>query len=370
MSEEESGPGRPHTDQGDGPDHPHEHGHTHGGRGHGPGRRPLGGRIRHVLRPHSHETADKVDAAMETSARGMRALWISFAGLGATTVIQAVVVAVSGSVALLGDTLHNAADALTAVPLGIAFLLGRRPPTRRYTYGFGRAEDLAGVVIVLTIAVSAVFAATAAFDRLLDPREVNELGAVAGAALVGFAGNELVARYRIRVGRQIGSAALVADGLHARTDGFTSLAVLASAGGTALGWDRADPVVGLLITVAILAVLRQAAREVYRRLMDAVDPAIVDRAEATLRGTPGVLDLGQVRLRWIGHHLRAECEVIVDPACTVVEAHRIAVEAEHGLIHTVPRLTAAIVHADPLPHDGVDHHALLTGHRHDPRGGD
>ncbi len=369
MSREKAEPGRPY-DHGEGQGRDHGHGHGPGdehGHGHGQtSRRPLGERIRHALRPHphSHETSDKVDAAMETSARGMRVLWISLAGLGATTVIQAVVVAISGSVALLGDTLHNAADALTAVPLGIAFLLGRRPPTRRYTYGYGRAEDLAGVVIVLTIAASAVFAAKTAFDRLLDPREVSELGAVAGAALVGFAGNELVARYRIRVGRQIGSAALVADGLHARTDGFTSLAVLASAGGTALGWNRADPVVGLLITVAILAVLRQAAREVYRRLMDAVDPAIVDLAEATLRATPGVLDIGQVRLRWIGHHLRAECEVIVDAACTVIEAHRTAVEAEHGLIHAIPRLTAAIVHADPLPHGGVDHHALLADHRH------
>lgn len=353
MDPEKAEPGRPYDDHG------HGHGHGHATR------RPLGERIRHALRPHSHETSDKVDAAMETSARGMRALWVSLAGLGATTVIQAVVVAISGSVALLGDTLHNAADALTAIPLGIAFLLGRRPPTRRYTYGYGRAEDLAGVVIVLAIAASAVLAAKAAFDRLLDPREVSELGAVAGAALVGFAGNELVARYRIRVGRQIGSAALVADGLHARTDGFTSLAVLASAGGTALGWDRADPVVGLLITVAILAVLRQAAREVYRRLMDAVDPALVDLAEETLRATPGVLDIGQVRLRWIGHHLRAECEVIVDPACTVIEAHRTAVEAEHNLIHAIPRLTAAIVHADPLPHEGIDHHALLADHRHD-----
>lgn len=323
-------------------------------------------RLRHALRPHSHESADRVDAAMEASARGIRALWISFAGLGATTVIQAAVVAISGSVALLGDTLHNAADTLTAIPLGVAFLLGRRPPTRRYTYGYGRAEDLAGIVIVLTIAISAVFAARESIDRLLAPQEIRHVGVVAAAALVGFAGNELVARYRIRVGRQIGSAALVADGLHARTDGFTSLAVLAGAGGAALGWDRADPIAGLIITVAILAVLHQAAREVYGRLMDAVDPAIVDRAEETLRRTPGVLGIGQVRLRWIGHRLRAECEVIVEPFSTVVEAHRVAVEAEHNLIHAIPRLTAAIVHADPLPHDGVDHHAVLADHRDSP----
>ena len=179
---------------------------------------------------------------MEGSAEGMRALWISLGVLGVTALIQAAVVALSGSVALLGDTLHNAADALTAVPLGVAFVLGRRPPTRRYTYGYGRAEDLAGIVIVLTIAASSALAAYEAINRLIHPQHVSDLLAVAAAALVGFAGNELVARYRIRTGRKIGSAALVADGLHARTDGLTSLAVLLGAGGVALGWDWADPV--------------------------------------------------------------------------------------------------------------------------------
>jgi cation diffusion facilitator family transporter len=320
-------------------------------------------RLGHVLRPHSHDTADKVDAAMEASAAGIRALWISFAVLGGTVLLQAAVVAVSGSVALLGDTLHNAADALTAVPVGIAFLVGRRPPTRRYTYGYGRAEDLAGVVIVLVIAVSSALAAYEAVTRLAHPRPVSNLIAVAVAALIGFAGNELVARYRIRVGCRIGSAALVADGLHARTDGFTSLAVLLGVGGVALGWDWADPVMGLLITVAILAVLRQAAREIYRRLMDAVDSALVDQVEQTLGATPGVLGIGQVRVRWIGHYLRAECEVIVGAGASAVQAHQVAVSAEHNLLHALPRLAAALVHADPQAQEGADHHAALASHR-------
>jgi cation diffusion facilitator family transporter len=337
--------------------HGHQHGHDHASR---PG---VIERFRHVLRPHSHDAADKVDAAMEASADGIRALWISLAILSATALLQAVVVAISGSVALLGDTLHNAADALTAVPLGIAFVVGRRPPTRRYTYGYGRAEDLAGVGIVVIIAASSALAAYEAVTRLAHPRPVSNLIAVAVAAVIGFTGNELVARYRIRVGRKIGSAALVADGLHARTDGFTSLAVLLGVGGVAVGWDWADPAVGLLITVAILAVLRQAAREIYRRLMDAVDPALVDQVEQALGATPGVLGVGQVRLRWIGHQLRAECEVIVDPGASVVEAHQIAVRAEHGLLHTVPRLTAALVHADPQPQGGADYHAELASHR-------
>ncbi len=214
-------------DPGPGRHHEHEHGHQ-----------PESGllaRLRHLLRPHSHDTGDQVDAAMEASAQGMRTLWISLAVLGVTALIQAAVTAASGSVALLGDTLHNAADALTAVPLGVAFIAGRRPPTRRYTYGYGRAEDLAGIAIVLTIAASSALAAYEAITRLLHPRHVTDLIAVAAAALIGFAGNEVVAGYRIRTGRRIGSAALVADGLHARTDGLTSLAVLAPAGSRSAG---------------------------------------------------------------------------------------------------------------------------------------
>ncbi|WP_430377424.1 cation diffusion facilitator family transporter [Streptomyces sp. B1-3] len=343
--------GHPHDHARPGVPHGHPHEHTRPGIRH---------RLAHLLTPHSHETADKLDSALESSARGMRALWVSLAVLGVTALAQAVVVVVSGSVALLGDTVHNAADALTAVPLGIAFVLGRRAATRRFTYGYGRAEDLAGIAIVLTIAASAAFAGWAAVDRLLDPRPVAHVPAVAVAALLGFAGNEWVARYRIRVGRDIGSAALVADGLHARTDGFTSLAVLIGAGGSALGWQLADPIVGLAITAAIALVLRDAAREVFRRVMDAVDPALVDRAESALRTVEGVRAVGELRLRWIGHRLRAEVAVVVDGEMTVRQSHAVAVEAEHALLHAVPRLTAALVHADPAPVPGETdpHHAL------------
>jgi len=300
---------------------------------------------------------------MEASREGLRVLWVSAAALGATALAQGAVVAMSGSVALLSDTLHNAIDAMSAVPLAIAFVAGRHAPTRRYTYGYGRAEDLAGVVIVGLIAASAALAAWAAVSRLAHPRPVSNLIVVAVAALIGFAGNELVARYRIRAGRKIGSAALVADGLHARADGFTSLAVLLGAGGAALGWNWADPVAGLVITVVIVAVLRQAAVQIWRRLMDAVDPAVLDQAERTLRAAPGVLGVGRVQLRWIGHQLRAECEVIVDAGASAIEAHQVAVGAEHDLRHALPRLAAALVHADPQPRDGADYHAVLAAHR-------
>jgi cation diffusion facilitator family transporter len=361
----------PHTPHHGESHHDHgEHGHGgHGHRKHEHGEHEHGGsrwselrhRVGHLITPHSHEAMDKIDSAMETSREGMRTLWLSLGILGVTTVLQAAVVAVSGSVALLGDTIHNAADALTAIPLGIAFLLGRRAANRRYTYGYGRAEDLAGIAIVLTIAASSVLAAYEAVDRLLNPHDVTHLWTVAVAAVAGFIGNEWVARCRIRTGRRIGSAALVADGLHARTDGFTSLAVLLGAGGAALGRHWADPVIGLLITAAILAVLKDAAREVYRRLMDSVDPALVTTAETALRQVDGVRDVGQVRMRWIGHTLRAEADIVVDPHQTVVQAHALAVAAEHALIHAVPRLTAATVHTDHTTH-GSDPHAPLTHH--------
>jgi cation diffusion facilitator family transporter len=244
-------------------------------------------------------------------------------------------------------------------------LLGRRAATRAYTYGFGRAEDLAGIVIVLVIAGSSIAAAGFAVARLLHPHTMTHLPWVLAAGVVGFAGNEVVARYRIGVGRRIGSAALVADGLHARTDGFTSLAVVLAAGGAWLGWSWADPVVGLGITAAIAFVLKDAAREVYRRLMDRVDPEIVDQAEDTLRAIPGVHDVAGLRLRWIGHRLHAEAAIVVDARLSLLAAHEIAADAEHQLTHGVPRLATATVHVDPDSHPGGQHHTDLSHRRRD-----
>jgi len=311
---------------------------------------------------HSHDAADQVDESLEASDQGRRAVLLSLAVLLVTAGIQAVVVAVSGSVALLGDTLHNVADALTAVPLLIAFRLSRRATTRRYTYGYGRAEDLAGLFVIAMIALSCLLAGWEAIVRLVHPRDVSHLWAVAAAALVGFLGNEIVARYRITVGRRIGSAALVADGLHARTDGFTSLAVLVGAGGVAMGWAWADPVMGLVITVAILGVLRSAVRQVFARLMDAVDPALVDEIEHVLGHTEGVRQVESVKLRWIGHELHAAIEITVDPAATLAQAHTIAHVAEHDLLHGIHRLTSALVHAGP-DEPNLAAHRVAAHHR-------
>jgi len=337
-----------------GHDHPHGHSHDHGhahshsGRG---GR--FGALLREAFAPHSHDASDSIDGALESSAAGIRAVKISLLALGATSLAQLVIVLVSGSVALLADTIHNFSDALTAIPLWIAFALGRRAATRRYTYGFGRAEDLAGLFVIAMITASAAIAAIESIRRLIHPVAITHLGWVAAAGLVGFIGNELVAVYRIRVGRQIGSAALVADGLHARTDGFTSLAVLLGAGGVAMGFPLADPIIGLLITFAILAILRTAVRDIFRRLMDGVDPELIDAAEAALAEEPGVKAVRSVKMRWIGHRIHADAELDIDPNTSLTEAHRIAHEAEHTLTHAVPKLSSALIHAYPADNTGT-----------------
>ncbi|VEG57531.1 cation diffusion facilitator family transporter [Mycolicibacterium aurum] len=325
--------------------HHHEHPHNHDG----PGGK-IGAALREVFAPHSHDAGDSIDGALESSAAGIRAVKISLLVLGATALVQIAIVAISGSVALFADTVHNFSDALTAIPLWIAFALSTKAATRRYTYGFGRAEDLAGLFVVVMIALSAVVAGVESIRRLVNPVPIEHLGWVALAGLAGFIGNELVAVYRIRVGRRIGSAALVADGLHARTDGFTSLAVLLGAGGVALGFPLADPIIGLIITAAILAVLRTAVRDIFRRLMDAVDPSFVDSAESALAAEPGVTAVRSVKMRWIGHRLHVDAELDIDPAVSLTDAHRIAHEAEHTLTHVVPKLSSALVHAYPAGH--------------------
>jgi len=277
----------------------------------------------------------------------------------ATSAIQVVLVLVTGSVALRADTIHNFADALTAVPLWIAFVLGRRAATKRYTYGFGRSEDLAGIFVLAMIALSSALAAWESINRLIHPQPVSNLALLAGAGIVGFAGNELVALYRIRVGKEIGSAALVADGYHARTDGLTSLAVVLGAIGVFLGFAQADPIVGLLITVAILWVLKGAAAQVFARLMDAVDPALTDAVERA-SAQPGVVEVTSTRLRWIGHRIEAEAHVTVDSDLTTLQSHAIAETVRHAIFHDVPRISDVTVHVDPCDHNEADPHRTTS----------
>jgi cation diffusion facilitator family transporter len=275
-----------------------------------------------------------------------------------------VIVFLSGSVALLADTIHNFGDATTALPLWLAFTLARRQPSRRFTYGYGRVEDVAGVIIVLTILLSAVVAGYQSVDRLLHPQPVQHLWAVVVASIIGFIGNELVAVFRIRVGKQINSAALVADGYHARVDGLTSLGVLFGAVGVWLGYPLADPIVGLLITIAILGIVRESGKAVLTRLMDGVDPEVIDEIRHAVNHTQGVHDVTDVRVRWLGHRLHAEVNLAVSPKLSVVEGHVIAVEVRHQLLHHLPYLSSVTIHIDPTSHSGEEHHCIAE-HTHE-----
>jgi len=312
---------------------------------------------------HEHRHA-AVDPSILTHERGLWAVKWSFLGLFITAVLQLAVVALSHSVALLADTIHNFGDAATGVPLAIAFLLAKRPANGRFHYGYGRAEDLAGLAVVLTILFSAGVAAYEAVERLLHPEPVGHLGAVAIASVIGFVGNELVAIFRIRVGREIGSAALIADGYHARTDGWTSLAVLLGAVGVYLGYPKADPIIGLIITVAILGIVWQSGKTVLVRMLDGVEPGVLDQVRHAAEHVPGVLGTSDVRARWVGHRLRVEANVAVQPELTVVEGHRIAKEVEHELRSHLTFVSGVIVHVDPAQESGELHHQLLehAGH--------
>ena len=327
------------------------------------GRQEARDRHDHDHDDHGH-THGAVDPSISASERGIWALKWSFVGLAATALVQVVVVVLSGSVALLADTIHNFGDAATAVPLWIAFALSRLGASRRFTFGYGKAEDLAGVAVVLIILFSAGVAGYLAIGRLLDPQPIGLLWAVAVAGGVGFVGNEAVAILRIRVGREIGSAALVADGYHARTDGWTSLAVLLGAVGVWLGYPLADPIVGLLITAAILVIVWQSGKTVFSRLLDGVDPEVVDGIRHAAAHVEGVEDVSEVRARWLGHRLRAEVNVAVPAGLSVAEGHAIAREVNHRLLHELRYLDAAVVHVDPLEEAGEEHHRVGP-HGHD-----
>jgi cation diffusion facilitator family transporter len=325
------------------------------------GRRRAGdGKTEHV-HDHTHGVTDPLILSTE---RGIRAVKWSLLALIATGVIQVVVVLLSGSVALLADTVHNFGDALTAIPLWVAFRLGRRDPTQRFTYGLGRVEDLAGVAIVLIILGSAAFAAYESVDRILNPRDISNLWVVAVAAAVGFIGNEAVSVFRIKVGKEIGSAALVADGYHARMDGLTSLAVLAGAIGVWLGFPLADPIVGLVITAAILRIVWQSGKAVFTRLLDGVDPEVTGEIAHAVSHVPGVSEVSGVRVRWLGHRMHAELNLSVCADLSVEEGHKIAVEARHQLLHYLKYLSDATIHVDPEQASGGEFHCI-EGHEHD-----
>jgi cation diffusion facilitator family transporter len=304
-----------------------------------------------------------VDSSIITTERGIWAVTWSFLGLLATALFQVVIVVLSGSVALFADTIHNFGDAATAIPLWLAFKLARRKPSAMFTYGYGRVEDLAGVAIVLTILLSALIAGYESVNRFFHPQPVTHIWAVITASVIGFLGNEAVALFRIRVGKEIGSAALVADGYHARVDGLTSLAVLCGAVGIWLGFPLADPIVGLLITVAIFRIVWESGKSIFTRLIDGVDPKVIDNIKHAVDHTPGVEDISEVRVRWLGHRLHAEINIAVASDITVEKGHEIAKDVRHQLLHHLRYLSNATIHVDPLNASGEKHHRIAE-HAH------
>lgn len=336
-----------------------DHGHEHDDE-HAHSKNPVIRWLQELFVPHSHgHQQAALDPNLATD-RGMWALKISLVALILTGIFQVVIVLISGSVALLADTIHNFSDALTAIPLGLAFWLSRRARNNRYTYGYGRAEDIAGVIIVLMIAFSAIEAIYQSIRRFVEPQPIENLGWVAAAAVIGFLGNELVALFRIRVGKEINSAALVADGYHARTDGFTSLAVLAGAIGVWLGYPILDPLVGLGIGVAILGIVWKSAKEMWYRIMDAVDSELYEEFNHIASHVDGVKDVHSTAIRWVGHRLRGEMHVTVDCQLSVLEGHAITEEVRHALFHKFPAMVDVVVHADPCECDtSINYHPTM-----------
>jgi cation diffusion facilitator family transporter len=328
--------------------HGHSHGHFHDDHnrtGHG----------------HSHGI---VDASIATTNEGLWALKWSFVVLMATALLQVAVVVISGSVGLLADTIHNFGDAATAIPLGIAFLFARKRPNKQFTFGYGRVEDLAGVTIVFVILFSAIVAGYESIDRFLHPKEISHLWAVAVASGIGFLGNEAVAIFRIRVGRRIGSAALIADGQHARIDGWTSLAVLAGVLGVWLGYPLADPIVGLVITVAIFGIVIQSGKQIFSRMLDGVDPHVIDEIRHAAAHVPAVKAVTDTRARWLGHRLHAEVNITLPSDISVRDAHAIAEEVRHQLLHHLRFLSLVVIHVDPEEKSGEQYHRIEQ-HSHD-----
>jgi cation diffusion facilitator family transporter len=333
----------------------HQHAHDHGGGGHS-----------HRLEGHGH-THGVIDPSLSSSERGIWAIKWSFVILAITAALQLIVVFASGSVALLADTIHNIGDAMTPISLWIAFVLMRRPATARFNYGLGRVEDFAGMLIVLIILFSAVVAAYEAIDRLIHPQPVTELLAVVVAGLSGFIGNEAVAVFRIRVGRAMNSAALIADGYHARTDGLTSLAVVLGAAGVWAGFPLADPIIGLLITIAIFGIVGQSARAVLTRSLDGVEPGVVEEIRHAAEHVPGIIKVVAAKARWLGHKLHTEVTIAVDNSLTVAQAKSVAAALRNELRAHLPPLDAATVQFDSdIEADGFRAGAQTRHHAPEP----
>ncbi len=306
---------------------------------------------------HGHRhTHGKADPSVLATSKGLWAVKWSFIGMMITAVVQLFIVFMSGSVSLLADTIHNFGDAATAVPLAIAFILARRKPSKSFSYGYGKVEDLAGVIIVLLILFSAVVAGYESVNRFFNPQPISHLQAVVAAGIIGCVGNEVVAQFRMKVGKEIGSAALIADGYHARVDGLTSLAVLIGAAGVWLGYPIIDPLIGMLITITILKIVLDTSKPVFTRLLDGVEPEVIDTVKNIAESVDGVCKVTDLRVRWIGHRIHAEINASVDSSLSVEEGHEIANKIRGKLLENLSNLSDTTIHIDPLTASGECFH--------------
>jgi cation diffusion facilitator family transporter len=316
-------------------------GHQHGGHG------------------HSH---GGVNSSLIENREATKVLLISLVGLLLTSIIQTVIFTFSGSTALLADLIHNFGDALTSIPLYFAFMLSRRKPTKRFTYGLNRSEDIAGLMIVVVIAISALVAGYESIHRLIQGTAMNHLWATAVAAIIGFIGNEVIAFYRIRMGNKMASAALIADGQHARVDGYTSLAVLIGVVGTWMGYPIIDALVGLGITIMIILIVKDSAKTVFTRLLDGIEPETIDKIEASVNDVKGVEKVSEVKARWSGHEIITDISITVESDLTVKQGHDIAKNVIHRLQHDIEHLALVQVHIDPEEESGAAFHAHESFH--------
>lgn len=338
---------------GDGHDHPHPHDHGHGhDHIHGTG---FWAQLKHAITPHSHDASEAIQTAEEARSDGIRTAWIGLVGMLAVAAAQVFIVAISGSVGLLADTVHSLGHAVTTIPLIIAFKIGARQATKRYPYGYRRAEDLVGILICLVIFASAMIILYESIDALTNPRPLTNLVWVFAAGVVGFLGNEIVAIYRIRGGKRIGSAALIAEGQHARADGFTSLAVAVGIAFAWWGYPQVDAIVGLFIALVILGIMVSSLRQVIRRLMDGVDPSTIDQLKKVVAAVPGVQGIGQTRARWSGHRISAETVVEIDPTLSVSSGHEVVEAVQQAVRTTVRHVDDVFVEIRPAGATAADH---------------
>ena len=346
-----------HNEHDDHHDHDHdEHGHTHSHDEHDHDEHD--GHGKHGKHGHEH---GQVNVDLYGNRAGLRAVQLSTLGMFLVAAIQFAIAGIGGSAGLFADALHNLGDVFTTVALWIAFVLSSRAANQRYTYGYYRSEDLAGIFIVLVIIASAVAGAVESIQKLTSHNVPTQLYLSMAAALVGVIGNEALAQYKIAVGKRINSVPLVADGQHSRIDGLTSLAALIGLVFVRFGLSIADPIAGLVITVVIITVVYSTSRSVLQRLLDAVDPRVVPTILKTASAVPGVEEVTDVRARWVGHTMHIAMNIEVDAELTLAKAHAIAEEVRHRLFHSIQGVSEVVIHTDPSSASG-DHHQAVAHH--------